>query len=245
MTLLPPDEPGEQVFELPSQPKTCGLAIASLVCAIVGFCIPVVGGILAVVLGAVAISKINKSAGAIGGKGLAVAGLVVGAISILLLPLMVALLLPAMMGAREMAYNAQSQANVKQLGAATMGYAAEQDGQLPPPDSWPQELKRYLGAADKVLANPSDEEGGRAYAMNAKLAERFHRLHLVEQTGRTVLFFECAPGSSPGGGPENLPPKPRHAGKYVIGFCDGHVEAVEPEKVNQLIWDPQAAPPGS
>jgi len=66
----------------------------------------------------------------------------------------------------------------------------------------------------------------------------------VPEPGRTVLFFECNFGGPPSGGPELLPPKPRHAGKYVIGFCDGHVDAVPPEKVNQLIWDPNVAPPG-
>ena len=250
MTPLPPGQPNEQVFEVPSKPKTSGLAIASLVCAIVGFCIPVVGGILAVVLGAVALSKISKSAGATSGKGLAIAGLVVSAFSILVIPviaILVAILLPAMVVARDMACGVQSISNVKQLCMAAEVYATEQDQQLPPPDSWPQVLEMYLGGkttADKLLADPGDEEAGRAYAMNAKLTEQYSRLPLIRQSSRTVLFFECAPGSPPSGGPELLPTKPRHARGYVIGFCDGHVEAVDPEKVKQLIWDPQAAMPG-
>ena len=58
-------------------------------------------------------------------------------------------------------------------------------------------------------------------------------------SGRIVLFFECAPGSPPSGGPELLPQKPRHANRYVIGFLDGHVESVAPEQVRNLIWQPK------
>jgi len=241
MTNLPPGQPNEQVFELPSQPKTSGLAIASLVCAIVGFCIPVVGGILAVVLGAVALSKIGKSAGAIGGKGLAIAGLVIGAISIVLLPLMVALLLPAMMGARELAYNAQSQSNVNLLCTATEAYATGHRMSLPPADAWPEVLvQEKLVSDEELYRDPSNPKAGRAYAMNGLLGNMLQ----VPEPVRTVLFFECQFGSPPSGGPELLPPKPRHRCVYVIGFCDGHVEAVPPEKVNQLIWDLNAATPG-
>jgi type II secretory pathway pseudopilin PulG len=59
-------------------PKTSGLAIASLVCGIL--CVP----ILSIVLGYLALSQIKRAAGAVVGKGMAIAGLVLGYIPIVI-----------------------------------------------------------------------------------------------------------------------------------------------------------------
>lgn len=61
----------------PPAPKNNGLAIASLVCSILGlFC--GVGGILGIIFGFVARGQIKRSAGAQQGAGLALAGIIVG-----------------------------------------------------------------------------------------------------------------------------------------------------------------------
>ena len=65
---------GQQFGGYPQKAKTNGLAIASLVCSF--FC-----GILGIILGIVAIGQINKTNE--GGKGLAIAGIAIGAVSIL------------------------------------------------------------------------------------------------------------------------------------------------------------------
>jgi hypothetical protein len=59
-----------------AQPRTNGLAIASMVLGIVW--IYWIGSILAVIFGHIAISQINKSAGTQTGKGMAIAGVVLG-----------------------------------------------------------------------------------------------------------------------------------------------------------------------
>lgn len=58
-------------------PKSSGLAIASLVLGIVGLCfwLP---SIAAVICGHLALDKIRETNGAVGGKGLAIAGVVLG-----------------------------------------------------------------------------------------------------------------------------------------------------------------------
>jgi len=61
------------------RPKTSGLAIASLVCGISGIVTCGVSAIAGLILGIVALSKIGKSGGKIGGRGLAIAGIVVSA----------------------------------------------------------------------------------------------------------------------------------------------------------------------
>jgi hypothetical protein len=63
---------GQQPY---SQPKTNGLAIAGFVCA---FLLSLVGLILSII----ALNQINKSNGMQKGKGLAIAGIVIGALNI-------------------------------------------------------------------------------------------------------------------------------------------------------------------
>jgi hypothetical protein len=68
------------------QKKEQGLAIGSLVCGILSFlCCSVFTGIPAIVLGIMAISKEKNDPGRYGGKGMAIGGIVLGAVSILIL----------------------------------------------------------------------------------------------------------------------------------------------------------------
>jgi prepilin-type processing-associated H-X9-DG protein len=229
-----------------SQPKTSGLAIAALVCGIAGLCTLGLGGIVGLVLSIIAMSKISKSAGHMAGRGLAIAGLIISIVSIILIPftvgILMALLLPALVGARNAAYSAQSMNNVKQLCMAAHTYANDNKEQFPPPDTWPAVLKeKQFIAGDQILAEPAAPTAGRAYAMNRRLAGA--RMSDVRSPSQTVLFFECVPGAPPAGGPENLPPQPRHGSGHIIGFCDGHAEVVPPNELGRLIWDPKADSP--
>src|SRR5215211_1957848 len=61
--------------------QTNGWAVTSLVSGLLGFCIPVVGGLIAIVTGIVALTRTRDPR--VGGKGLAIAGISVGAVSIL------------------------------------------------------------------------------------------------------------------------------------------------------------------
>ena len=71
---LSPDEYGA-----PARPKVAGLAVASLVFGIVGFAgLPLVAPILALVFGYVALSQIKKANGWLTGRGMAIAGVVLG-----------------------------------------------------------------------------------------------------------------------------------------------------------------------
>ena len=71
------------------------LGLLSFLC--VGSCLT---GIPAVILGILALNDIGKSRGRLGGKGMAITGLVFGAIGILSLPIMIGLLLPAVQKVR-------------------------------------------------------------------------------------------------------------------------------------------------
>ncbi len=67
----------------PTTSANCGLAIASLILGILSLvCCGLLSGIPAVICGHMAVAQIKKSGGALGGNGLAVAGLVMGYIGI-------------------------------------------------------------------------------------------------------------------------------------------------------------------
>ena len=242
MSNVPPVQPAAAPPAAPAKAKTSGLAIASLVLGIAGPCTVGLGSIIGLILGIVGLVKIGRSAGAKGGRGLAIAGIVVSGLGIVLLPILLgmlaAILMPAISSARGAAYSAASANNVRQLCSVAQMYAATHDQQLPPADSWPQVFQEQMGLPAGVMADPVGEEGGRAYAMNAALNGSI----AYPDVGRTVLFFECKSGAPPAGGPDLLPDKPRHGGKYIIGFLDGHVESVAPEGVRRLLWQPKPEP---
>ena len=246
------------VSQPPAAPKASGLAIAALVCGSVGALLALVGictfgitaalgiivGIVGLVLSIMAMRRIRRSAGQMGGRGLAVGGLATSIAAIVLGLLIAAamggLLIYAFTQARDEAEQVQCTNNVHQLGVAIAGYSADNQGRLPPPDSWPEAIKSYLGE-EAILAEPGAADQGRAYALNAALAGK--RMEDIRRASQTVMIFECAPGAPPAGGADNLPPKLHHPRGYVIGFCDGHVESVEKNDLDRLIWDPQAEPP--
>jgi len=221
-------------------PTRCGLATASLVCGIAGIVTCGLSAVAGLILGIIALSRIGKSAGQLRGRGLAIAGIIISAATPVLLAMLVAVLLPFVMGALREVQGVQSISNMQQLVCmATADYAEAHDGNLPPSKSWPETFRNY-DIDDGILADPSEPHAGRAYAMNARLSD--FPLSAVRNAYRTVLFFECRFGAPPGGGPELLPDQPRHPGGYVIGFCDGHVVRVAPQETDELIWDPDQEP---
>jgi hypothetical protein len=84
----------------PMPPSTNGLAIASLICSIASFVVlPFVGGVLGVVLGHVALSQINQSEGREEGRGMAIAGLIIGYANLALSLIVIVLIIVAIIAA--------------------------------------------------------------------------------------------------------------------------------------------------
>ena len=110
--------------------KTAGLAIAALALGCCSFipCLGVVCGIIGIIFGIVALSK------NLGGKGLAIGGIVTGVVGILLVQviLMTAMILPALGRARGLAKQACCEVNLDGIGKATQIYSANNNDKYPP-----------------------------------------------------------------------------------------------------------------
>src|ERR1700728_2634584 len=68
-----------QGYFMPGASRTSGAAITSLVCGLLG-CVPLVTGVVAVITGIVGISATSNPA--VKGRGMAIAGLILGLISV-------------------------------------------------------------------------------------------------------------------------------------------------------------------
>lgn len=226
---------------LPSA-KTSGLAIASLVLGICGILTCGLTAIIGLILGIVGLCAINKRAEQLKGKGLAIAGIITSAIGIVLIPIMailMALLMPALSSARTQAMNMVSMTYAKQICLAMAMYCQDNEGSFPPAENWTDALNEYIGDK-KILTSPFAPEAGRAWAMNEHLEG--WKLSDIKQPYQVVLVFEARLDSSPAGGLELLPEGTQERKCYVIGFVDGHIECVPPERLDELIWAPGLQP---
>lgn len=112
------------------QKKTLGLAVASLVIGCL-FWFPLLGilfGLVALILGIIALVKINKDKEHLKGEGMAIAGIVMGALSVLMIPfvaLLAAIAIPNLLRARLNANEAAAQADIRSLSTALETYAVD------------------------------------------------------------------------------------------------------------------------
>jgi hypothetical protein len=144
----------------PAQPATSALAIWSLVLGILSLvCFSIFTAIPGVICGHKALSRIKLSGGGLGGRGLAIAGLVTGylgiAWAVLLIPLLAAIAIPNFVRAREMAQHNACINNLRQIDAAKQEWALEKD-KKPGDTPSAQDLKPFL----KNSALPACPAGG-------------------------------------------------------------------------------------
>ncbi len=223
------------------QPRTSRLAVASLVLGILGFL--VLPAVLGLACGILALIQISRSSGALKGNGIAIAGTAVSGVMLALIPviaILAALLLPTLAKAKVKAQTIMGLNNVKQLNLALHLHATDGKETLPSSTNWCDALQPYLGGNAAVFRHPraGDAKGAKSssYGFNARLGG----VKISEVNPATVTIFELTTGAwNASGGPELMRRPTRPADPVIIGFADGHAEAVAPgNRLDTLRWEP-------
>jgi prepilin-type processing-associated H-X9-DG protein len=109
------------------------MAVASLVLGLFSFLCTFFTGIPAIIFGAISLSGIENSRGALKGRGLAITGITTGILgcTLVVVGILIALLLPAVQAAREAARRSMCVNNLKQIAIAMMNYESA-NGMFPP-----------------------------------------------------------------------------------------------------------------
>jgi hypothetical protein len=139
-----------------NSPAASGLAKTSLVLGVLSFlgCF-ILTGIPAIITGHIAHNRSRKEPQRFGGGGLAVAGLVLGYLSVALIPViavLAGLLLPALAKAKEKAQRINCVSNLKQVGLAARMWSNDHNGRFPP-DFISMSNELY---SPKILVCPGD-----------------------------------------------------------------------------------------
>lgn len=244
----PPDMP---------KAKTSALAIWSFVLSIVGLFTCMITSLPALICGIVGLVKINNSKGGLKGSGLAITGIVIPAISIILLPIfamILAIMMPALGKARSTAQQMVCITNLSGIGKAMMLYANDYNDEFPPADRWCDLLVEKCDVAPEQFCCPSSgaKEGESSYVFNINLAGR----KMSQVPPDTVMLFEtkvrkkrCGSSgcySEPeaadkkfwnvAGGPELLSTENHQGDGCSIVFVDGHAKFVRSEDLPTLRW---------
>jgi prepilin-type processing-associated H-X9-DG protein len=215
----------------PLPAKTSGLAVTSLVLGILGLFTCGITALFGLILGIIALVKAKQ-----GRTGIALAGVIVSAIVVIMIPLFAAMLLPALAAAKQKAQEINCMNNEKQLALAVHMYSNDNKDQFPPAATWCDAIRSHVGS-ERIFQCPAGDQSQRChYAYNARL----DGLDASKVNPNTVLIFETGGGWNVSGGPELMLNHARHGrGRiFVVAFADGHVEAVTDSRLNTLRWDP-------
>jgi prepilin-type processing-associated H-X9-DG protein len=198
---------------MPDESESSKKAIASLVLGIMsmGCLCMFLSGIPAVVLGVLGLNDIESSRGGKRGRGLAIAGIVTGALgsacSLLGIPILLALLLPAIQAAREAARRAMCANQMKMIGLAWHNYESA-NGQLPPPAikdkdgtpllSWRVAILPLIGQDDLYKQFHLDEPWDSAHnrALLARMPEAYRCPSMNAAPGQTIYRAVVGPGAA-------------------------------------------------
>jgi len=216
-----------------SPPNTSGLAIASLVLAILSPFTCFISAIPAIILGIVALVKISKSTGQLKGVGLAVTGI---ALPVLILPfvaLLMGILMPALARTRQIALRVHCAANMSALGQAMLIYANEHDGFLTT-SQWCDLLIEHAGVNRSTFHCKASATSPHtcSYAINKNI-ENFDKGNAPHDM---VVLFETHPGWNQVGGPELLTTDNHQGLGCNVLFVDNHVEFVKTRDLDKLKW---------
>jgi hypothetical protein len=211
------------------------MAVTSLVLGILGLFTCGITALFGLAFGIIALVKVKGSQGKLRGDGLALAGIVVSAVFLLMLPIFAALLLPALAAAKSRAQTINCVNNEKQLALAVIMYADKNSDHFPTATNWCDAIKSTVppNVFKCPAANPASQCD---YAFNAALGG----MDASKVDHRTVMIFESDAGWDANGGPELMVTPGRHQRMHisVVALVDGSVHEVRESDLSDLRWNP-------
>lgn len=186
----------------PPQPENSGMATTSMILGIISFLGVPLCGITALITGIIAKHKINSSNGLLLGNGKAITGIIFGCFSIIRIFIAFALILPALVKAREHAREISCVSNLKQIGLGIMMYASDNHEYLP---KSLEDIQEYIGRDDRVMKCPNakDSEDG-TYTLLPLEKRKMYEIKYLSETPTIV----CT----------------RHKRFDIEAYADGHVQ---------------------
>lgn len=106
---------------------TSGMAIGSLICGFFGFVL-FFPALVAVILGHISLAQISRSEGSLHGRGMAIAGLIMGYLGLIFMALVA---VPAINTVQQMAHLTKASKEARQIVVAARSYASNHQGQYP------------------------------------------------------------------------------------------------------------------
>jgi prepilin-type processing-associated H-X9-DG protein len=215
-----------------SNAKTSGLAITSLVLAILSPFTCLLTAIPAIILGIVGLVKISKSGGQLKGSGFAIAGIALPVVLLPLVALLMGILMPALARVRQIAFRQVCGNNMSALGKSMLIYAGDYDEKYPTPSKWCDLLVEYAEVTPKSFLCKGAAEGPCNYAMNKNI----EKLNPTNAPPDMVLLFETSPGWNQSGGPEILTTENHNGEGCNVLFVDLNVAFIKTNALKDLKW---------
>lgn len=212
-------------------PKTSGLAIASLVLAILSPFTCLITAIPAIIMGILVLVKISNSGGQVKGTGLAITAIALPFLVPVVMCLM-GIFLPALPGIRQIAFRMVCGQNMSGLGRAMLIYANDYDDKFPTQTEWCDLLMKYTKVPPKGFRCHGADKGPCNYAMNKNL-ENFSK---GDAPPDMVALFETHPGWNQVGGPEILTTDNHQGVGCHVLFVGNRVEFVKTRDIRELKW---------
>lgn len=149
--------------------------------------------------------------------------------SVLIVPILAAILFPVFAQAREAARASSCGSNLRQQSLAVRMYVEDYDERLPPATAWMDLMKPYIKRED-VFHCPNvskDGESAYGYAYNKKLS--LLPLDKLDVPFTTIMLYDSSDLSrSAADLVSSLPNPPRHRHSNNLSYADGHVNRTKP-----------------
>ncbi len=186
-----------------------GLAVASLVLGLLGFL--GLTALLGFILGIIALVKISGSGGRLSGQGMAIGGVVTSGCWLLMVPISLAILLPAVAKTREAMLGSGCQFQMQMVATTITQYAAENGGKLPKSTAEVTTTMTAMGLPSSTFECKS----GTKFILSPKVAGK--SIESIANPSQTVLLFESTDGKTAA-----YP----HDGYGYVAYVDGLVRKV-------------------